>query len=219
MERNDNQNFYPGETLLLWAKLYEESHESELLDRFIKSFEYYKAWHLDKSNRNPAFIPWHTQAYYIIWQITQNEQLKQFIFEMNDWLLDMQQWGDNLQYCDIGGRFYNPRRPYGPPHSSATGVYLEGLINAYNLALETGDKERAENYRKVIVRGIRSVAQLQYQDEVDMFYVSKKKRNYVKGGIRTTVYDNQIRCDNVQHNLLALYKILNSFNEDDYNLE
>ena len=69
------------------------------------------------------------------------------------------------------------------------------------------------------MRGIRSVAQLQYQDEVDMFYVSKKKRNYVKGGIRTTVYDNQIRCDNVQHNLLALYKILNSFNEDDYNLE
>ena len=50
--------------------------------------------------------------------------------------------------------------------------------------------------------------QLQFADDIDMFYVSKRDR--VFGGLRTTVYDNQIRCDNVQHTLMATLKILES---------
>ncbi|MCF8055549.1 MAG: hypothetical protein K9K37_02800 [Desulfocapsa sp.] len=213
--RNDNQNFYPGEALLYWAVLYEKENDQELLSRIMKSFAYYKNWHLQQENRNPAFIPWHTQAYYLVWKKTKNEELKQFIFEMNDWLLQMQQWSD-LRYPDLKGRFYDPDKPYGPPHASATGVYLEGLIDAYKLAKETNDLERQSRYKKAILRGIRSVMQLQFTDEVDMFYVSDKMKNRVKGGIRTTVYDNRIRSDNVQHNLLALLKILEYFNENDF---
>jgi len=41
-------------------------------------------------------------------------------------------------------------------------------------------------------------------------------RSYVEGGIRTTVYDNEIRCDNVQHNVMAALKIVNVFEENDY---
>ena len=73
-----------------------------------------------------------------------------------------------------------------------------------------------DTYRTTILRGLRSVMQLQFVDEVDMFYISKSKRNYVRGGIRTTVYDNQIRCDNVQHNLMAILKIIDIFEEDNY---
>ena len=213
--RNDNQNFYPGEALLYWAVLYEKTNDQELLSRIMRSFTYYKNWHLQQENRNPAFIPWHTQAYYLVWKKTKNEKLKRFIFEMNDWLLAMQQWS-GLQYPDIKGRFYNPNKPYGPPHASATGVYLEGLADAYKLADETGASHRKSTYKKAILQGIRSVMQLQFTSEVDMFYISDKKRARVKGGIRTTVYNNQIRCDNVQHNLMALLKVLNHFNERDF---
>ncbi|MGM0652959.1 MAG: hypothetical protein ACQES4_09315, partial [Bacillota bacterium] len=62
----------------------------------------------------------------------------------------------------------------------------------------------------------RSVMQLQFADEVDMFYISQPMRPYVEGGIRTTVYDNEIRCDNVQHNYMALLKILDVFDKDDF---
>jgi hypothetical protein len=213
--RNDNQNFYPGEALLYWAVLYEKTNDQELLSRIMKSFAYYKNWHFQQENRNPAFIPWHTQAYYLVWKKTKNEELKQFIFEMNDWLLPMQQWS-GLQYPDIKGRFYNPNKPYGPPHASATGVYLEGLVDAYRLADETDDLHRKTRYKKAILQGIRSIMQLQFTDEVDMFYISDKKKARVKGGIRTTVYNNQIRCDNVQHNLIALLKVLEHFNESDF---
>ncbi|MBW7989431.1 MAG: hypothetical protein FVQ84_05350 [Planctomycetes bacterium] len=214
-DRKDNQNFYPGEALLLWSILYEEKRDEKLLQRFMKSFEYYRKWHLG-TNRNPAFIPWHTQACYTVWKQTSDERLKDFIYEMNDWLLSVQQSEENVLYRDTAGRFYDPNRPFGPPHSSATGVYLEGLTDAFLLARQTGDNKRMDTYRIAIVRGLRSVMQLQFTDEIDMFYISESKRKYLRGGIRTTVYDNQIRCDNVQHNLMAILKILDTFEEDDY---
>ena len=212
--RTDGHNFYPGETQLFRARLYSMTKNDKLLREFMKSFEFYRAWHFE--NRNPAFVPWHTQACYLIWTFTKDEELKEFIFETNDWLIEtMQQW-DNTIYKDTKGRFYSPRKAYGPPHASSTGVYLEGLIDAFLLAKETGDIERTNTYRTAINRGLRSIMQLQFADEIDLYYVSKRKR--VEGAIRTTVYNNEIRVDNVQHNLMALFKILHHFEDDDYTI-
>ena len=139
-DRNDNQNFYPGEALLFWATLYRHTHDQQLLERCKKSILYYQNWH--QQNRNPAFIPWHTQAYALLYRETQEPILLSSIFEMNDWLLAMQQW-DTAQYRDLWGRFYNPDFPdYGPPHASSTGVYIEGLADAYRLADDIGDTKR-----------------------------------------------------------------------------
>ncbi len=206
--RNDNQNFYPGEALLLWATLYSQSKDEVLLEQIMKSSRYYRAWHLDSSvakRRNPAFTPWHTQAYYMVWTHTKSEELKDFIFEMNDWLVPVQEW-EGSRYRDTKGRFYDSTRPFGPPHASSTGVYLEGLVDAYSLAKSIGDQERMKRYALSIRRGLRSSMQLQFVDEVDMFYIQNRER--VFGGLRTTVYNNQIRCDNVQHTLMGVQKIL-----------
>ncbi len=212
VKKHSNANFYPGEALLLWAALYEESPDPVLLDRFMKSFRFYRQWHL--SNRNPAFIPWHTQAYYKVWKTTQNEELRDFVFLMNDWLLGVQQWESAERFPDTQGRFYDPKRPFGPPHASSTGVYLEGLIDAHQMAKASGDSGRQEQYRRSIIRGLRSVMQLTFLDDVDLYYVYQKDK--VLGGVRETVYDNEIRVDNIQHNLMALLKILRDFESDDY---
>jgi len=213
-DRNDNQNFYPGEALVFWAELYAESHDPALLDRIMTSFRYYRGWHLDEANRNPAFVPWHTQAYYLVWRETKEPELRAFIFEMNDWLLDMQQW-ETAVYPDMRGRFYDPTRPhFGVPHAASTGAYLEGLIDAFHLATETGDTGRAEDYRLAIRRGLRSVMQLQFADDVDLYYVQEP--DAVLGGVRETVYDNEIRVDNVQHNLLAVLKAMEIFSSEDF---
>jgi len=213
--RRDNQNFYPGEALLLWAVTLESEFDVRLHDRFMRSFEYYRTWHREQPN--PAFIPWHTMAYERVWTLTQDPELRDFVFEMNDWLLEIQQW-DDAPAPDVAGRFYNPNRPdFGPPHASSDGVYLEGLIAAHRLAVAVGDETRAETYRVAIARGIRHLMQLQFADETDMFYVSKTDR--VAGGMRTTVYDNAIRVDNVQHGLLAVLDVLESFESADYRID
>jgi hypothetical protein len=210
-ERDDNQNFYPGEALLLWSVLYDQHPEPALLERFMRAFRHYRGWHLDPHNRNPAFVPWHTQAYVKVWQHTHDAELEDFVFEMNDWLLGVQQW-EGLEYADLQGRFYAPDRPFGPPHASSTAVYLEGLIDAWQLARAVGDQARADRYRLAILRGLRSLMQLQFRDDVDMYYVSD--RNRVEGGLRTTEYDNGIRVDNVQHALMGIQRILQRFDRE-----
>jgi hypothetical protein len=205
-------NFYPGETLLSWAMTFAETRDAALEQKILTSARHYKDWHLQ--NRNPAFVPWHTQAYYLMWQQKQYAELKDWIFEMNDWLLGMQE-RSMVEYEDTLGRFYDPKNPqYGGPHASSTGVYLEGLIDAFALAREVGDQKRVQKYRRAILLGLRDAMQLEFGDEVDWFYVTKPER--VRGGLRVAVYDNQIRVDNVQHVLMGLQKVLGRFKPEDY---
>lgn len=212
--RFDNKNFYPGEAMLAWATLYRQEPDPELLEQYMSAFRFYRDWHLDPRNRNPAFVPWHTQAHYLIWLETQDPELLDFVFVMNDWLVEeMAQW-DGVRYDDMRGRFYKPGGRFGPPHSSSTGVYLEGLIDAFVMARDTGDEERMARYRQAICRGLRSVMQLTFKDDIDMFYVGLRDRAF--GGVRETVYNNEIRVDNVQHNLMGILKILDEFTDEDF---
>ncbi|MDZ4857767.1 MAG: hypothetical protein SGI88_02200 [Candidatus Hydrogenedentes bacterium] len=207
-DRNDNENFYPGEALLAWGTLYSESKDPALLAKIMKAFTYYRDWH--RKNRNPAFVPWHTQAYALVYLETRDESLRDFIFEMNDWLVTTQQW-DDAPYPDMKGRFYSPDfKGYGPPHASSTGVYMEGLVAAYRVAVAAEDAERVEQYRTALRRGMRSIMQLQFSNAIDLFYVSK--RDIVTGGIRTTEHNNELRIDNAAHNLLAVAGALSESN-------
>jgi hypothetical protein len=212
-------NFYPGETLLLWSWVYLDNKDPELLKRFMQSFEYYSKWHKEVL-RKPSFTPWHTQAYYNVWSVTKDEGLRDFVFEMNDWLVSEMALWEDFVYRDERGRFFSRKREkdkFGPPHASSTGVYLEGLIDAYRMAKEVGDKERAERYRLAMARGLRSMMQLQFVDDVDMYYVTN--RDMTRGGIRTSVFRSEIRVDNVQHPLMGIIKILREFEPDDYSVE
>ena len=56
--------------------------------------------------------------------------------------------------------------------------------------------------------------QLEFADEVDMYYVVEPDRT--RGGIRTTVNNNEIRVDNVQHALMAILDVLEVFEETDF---
>lgn len=199
-ERNDCQNFYPGEALLFYASLYRRTGEADLRERALRTFRYYRDWH--RARPNPAFIPWHTQACVTLFRAIDDPDLRDFVFEMNDRLITTQQWGGKLP-ADVWGRFYDPTWPgYGPPHAASTGVYLEGLAFAHALATDTGDHARARAYRAAIRGGLRNLRQLQVVADVDMFYVSKPQR--VWGAIRTEVYNNEIRLDNIGHTMLAL---------------
>ncbi|MFE3836893.1 hypothetical protein [Pseudogemmobacter sonorensis] len=203
-ERNDNQNFYPGEALLFLAALHRKTRDPELARRCMTSFRHYRDWHLQ--DPNPAFVPWHSQACAMLYEDLGEPDLAAFVLERNDWLLGMQQWGGRL-HPDFQGRFHNPARPdFGPPHASATGVYMEGLAEAWRLAHRLGDKARASAYARALRRGLRAIRQLQFRDRaIDGFYISRPEA--VMGGLRTEAYNNEIRVDNVQHCLMALLKL------------
>lgn len=202
--RNDNQNFYPGEALLFWAALHRQTRDPDLARKCLASFRHYRDWHL--AQPNPAFVPWHSQACVMLHEDLGLPELAAFVLDRNDWLLPMQQWGGRLA-PDFQGRFFDPARPdFGPPHASSTGVYMEGLAEAWRLARRLGETDRADRYARVLRRGLRAVRQLQFRDrDIDAFYISRPEA--VMGGLRTEVYNNEIRVDNVQHCLMALLKL------------
>lgn len=200
----ENWNFYSGEALLFWAEATRKGLSiAPGLERCAAAFERCRDEH--RRRRNPAFVPWHTQACASLFAVTGRREFADFALEINDWLLPMQQW-DGLD-PDLRGRFYDPRRPeFGPPHAASTGAYLEGLGDAAALARALGDQARAATYRRAIRRGLRSLRQLQFRDERDAFYISRKRR--VLGALRTEVYDNAVRLDSAAHALMAALKVL-----------
>ena len=200
----ENWNFYSGEALLFWAEALRRGADfAPSPSRCAETFDRCRTRHYEA--RNPAFVPWHTQACASLFAHTGRREFADFALEMTDWLLPMQQW-DGLM-PDLRGRFYNPKRPeFGPPHAASTGAYLEGLADAVALARAMGDGSRANAYDQAIQRGLRSLRQLQFRDERDAFYVSK--RNRVMGALRTEVYDNAVRVDSAGHALAAAVKIL-----------
>ena len=218
-------NYYPGEAMLFWATIYAETKDPRLLAKFKRSFYYYRDFHLDPAVRNPAFVPWHLQADWAMWAALGDDErafrdeLAAFMFETADWLIEVmqdRQWEEYV-HPDERGRFYSRVRGFGKPHASATGVYIEGIIDAWQLARALGREDLRERYRASLARAARSMMQLQFVDDVDMFYVTNPKA--VRGGIRTTLYDDRIRCDNVQHPMMGLIKMVREFDASEYDTD
>ncbi len=201
---SDNWNFYSGEALLFWAEALRRGERfAPTLEQCVKVSKCCRKVHFQK--RNPAFVPWHTQACTSLFAYSGRKEFAKFALEISDWLLPMQQW-DNLP-PDLPGRFYNPSQPdYGPPHAASTGVYMEGFADATALARALGDSAREATYGQALQRGLRSLRQLQFRDQYDTYYISKKNR--VLGALRTEAYDNAVRVDSAAHALLAAVKIL-----------
>ena len=196
-----NQNFYPGEAMLALMIDYEQTKDEKYLSVAESSFDYYADFF--RKEKNPAFVPWHTMANYKLFKATGDKKYADFVFEMNDFLVGIQNKECGKEPYTLG-RFFDPERSeYGPPHASSTAVYVEGLTYAYKLAKELGDNERAAKYKGAVLLGARSLMQLQFKE-------GNKK---VLGGIRKTIDNNELRIDNTQHTVMAFIQILNSFDD------
>ena len=197
-----NWNFYSGEALLFWAEAMRQGIRGAPSPEQCRA-AFLRCRDRHRRARNPAFIPWHTQACASLFEQTGHHPYADFVFEMNDWLLPMQQW-DGLP-GDLRGRFYDPLRPhFGPPHAASTGAYLEGLADAADLARTQGYAGRAAAYDRTIERGLRSLRQLQFRSEEDAFYIRKRRR--AMGALRVEAYDNTVRIDSAAHALAAALK-------------
>lgn len=189
------KDYLPGESMLALMKLYAVTKDRVYLDSVRKAFFYYREYW--RGNKNTAFIPWHTQVYYLLYRETKQKEVADFVFEMNDWLIDNYQVFDSPYIDEIGGY------PRENPGGCTTAVYLEGINNAYALARERGDVQHEKKYARSIELGTRFLLQAQFNEE-NSFYLADPKKAI--GGIRRTLTDNSQRVDYVQHSVMAMLK-------------
>ena len=199
-----NDRFYSGEALLAAMRMYKFSGESKWLDYVDKSFGFYRE--KIQSNFLPQYVPWHTIAYAEIFEVTSEKKYADFIFWMNDKLIG-EMLETNSSNPHTLGRFYNEAKSgvYGPPHSSSTSVYVEGISYALTVAQEVGDKELIEKYSQAIILGIRSLLDLQFTVQNSKEFIYPKK---IIGAVRRTVDRNEIRIDQIGHTANALARAL-----------
>ena len=194
-ERNTGIDYYPGEAMLALMKLYNKTGNKTYLDSVYKAFHYYKEYW--RKNKNTAFIPWHTQAYFLLYNEVKDPGIKDFIFEINDWLVNRYQIRNDIYKDKIGGF------PQNNPHNS-TSSYLEGIADAYLLARNIEDNFHFIKYRKAIQLGVRFIVLTQYTED-NAFYIGNQKRTV--GGFRHSLISNTQRIDYTQHAIMALMKI------------
>ncbi|MBU0636161.1 AMMECR1 domain-containing protein [Candidatus Micrarchaeota archaeon] len=207
-------NYYPGEALTAIAVEYQKNPRPELLEALQKGFEYYRLYW--RTNKNTAFVPWHSRAYYHLYQFTKDPSVADFVFEMNDWLVQFQIL--DTAYCaHYGG--YSAKQDVAvvlPSHgSSSVGAYTESFVHAFALADQLRDEVRRERYRKSVLAGFRYAIGLQFNSENDFWAGAGEK---ALGGIRTGINRSEIRIDNQQHVLLALVDTFRFFSPEDYHL-
>jgi len=204
-DRNDQQSFYSGEALLAIAiDLADQGASQEQLTAIRKTKAAYQNYFIDSQCYAP-FIPWHTMAYWWMYKVSGEQHYVDSIFELNDFLLCLQDLDHDSHSIDRGRFFREETRFHGVDHSSSTAIYVEGLCYAYDCAKQQGDETRQQAYLQAIRWGLRSLIQLQFTEE-NTFYIYHKE--LILGGIKTTATNPVVRCDNTQHAIMAVLAAL-----------
>lgn len=183
-DRPVSQDYYPGEAMLALMKLYEETKNRKYLNAVVKALPHYRNYW--RENKNTAFVSWQTQAYFLAYKETKNKELSNFIFEMNDWLVEQ-----NIKAAH----------------------YMEGVNDAYSLAVILGDQERIKRYGEAIKHGTEfilstQVTQKNPEAESKLRYGAGSFPNPKRaiGGFMKSPGEHMQRIDYTQHAVMALIK-------------
>jgi len=187
--------YYPGEALTALMAVHRRTGDPACLALTERMFAYYRALY-DRTPKKASLTPWMSRAYAAAYLATPKKAYADFVFKMNDRLL-RQQVGLKTKYVDRIGSFFTAAS------STSSGVMIEGLVEAWRVAVASGDLERATRYREAILLGNRFLLQCQYRPENTF---TAKDVALTLGGVRTTVYGSSIRIDAVQHTAAALLR-------------
>jgi hypothetical protein len=143
-----------------------------------------------------------------------NEQ----VFAAADTLVTSQRLDARTDYKDLMGTFTAPTGLSETPRSVATARHVSQLSKAFNMARAQGDANRENHYRLAIIQGLRSLLQVQFDQDIEMFFMPDGLKKNVRGGLRHTVYDNRINAEAVIESIAAFTAALNAFTPADYEM-
>jgi hypothetical protein len=182
----NNMDYYPGEAMLSLMKIYLHSKDKAYKDSVEKAFPFYRNYW--RHNKNTAFIPWQTETYLLLYKENHDPELTRFVFEMNDWLIDNFQINKSKNHFEDGGL------PKTKPRCGSTAVYLEGVSDAYAMAILIKDVVHTRKYADSLRSGVRFVLNLQVTDPLNF-----KNPKRALGGFKASLTSCYQRIDTTQH--------------------
>lgn len=197
-------DYYPGEALYGLVRSYSRRPEKWKLEVLAKAFDIYHRRFKEKPSM--AFVPWQTGAYAEAFFITNESRYRDFVFEMNDWLINYQYVGQNaaLETWEGGFGGYEAGHAVRIPPGATTGSFAEGLVDAYRVAELTKDTRRLADYTLSLRLAFRFLFSLQYSPQSHPHFepwFAKK----INGAFFASVDDGLIRIDFTQHAISAMF--------------
>jgi hypothetical protein len=206
-----SQDYYPGEALLALATE-ARAGSAEAEKAMSAALPWYRAWF--RTRPATAFIPWQLSAWalHADWASGLNRpvtpgarECSAFIFEMADWLRQIQLTRPQAPHPELAGGFASPGRL--PTCSSAS--YTEAMIRAFGAAEQSGNPKRAKRYRETSLLGLEFVRRLQITPETASPFGDPSR---TVGATTASLFDLTMRCDYDQHTLTAFLAALETKN-------
>jgi hypothetical protein len=199
------EDFYPGEAMLALMHLYLREPDARYPEALRRALPYYRE-HF-RRRRSTAFVAWQMAAYAHLFRLTRERPYADFVFEMADAILSIQHVGTSVPYPDYVGGYRSFRVP-----GVTSATYNEGVLEAYDLARQVGDRERAARYQRAALLGALFTLRLQFTRE-NVYCVPHADR--VLGAFRASLADGTLRIDHTQHAMNSLLKAERHFFQTD----
>ncbi|HEX9943606.1 MAG TPA: AMMECR1 domain-containing protein [Thermoanaerobaculia bacterium] len=184
-----DHDYLPGAVLLALARYWSAGGAGRCLERLAGAFAWYRRRF--RMLQPWGMAGWHTRAWTAVHALSRDPEHAAFVFEIADWALDWQH--------ERTGAFITDLHEAGP--SFHTAFLIEGIADAWALALELGDERRAAAYGRSWREAVRFLDQLIIRRE-DTFCMADAER--ALGGVRSSRANSDVRIDFVSHTLLAL---------------
>ena len=144
--RDVDQNYYPGETLLMLMRYYKKTGYKPALEAVEKAYPFYQAFWNKKENQQGPFVPWQARAYQEAYSATKDRRYADFVFQLMDWMLK--------KYKPLGSDAEPGRQGALNTQFAGTGVYSEGLSAATRLARDqTCSRNRRQRALREVFKG------------------------------------------------------------------
>jgi hypothetical protein len=157
------------------------------------------------------FIGWQSEAWADAFLLTGRKEYAEFALRLCDRVLAP---GDFVQYRPasapvpeyIGGFGERGRAPGG-----ATLSFLEGIAAAFRMSKESGRTEEVRRLGLSLALGARYLLNLQFVPG-GLFGAGSRPRT--EGGIRQSLSDVSLRCENVCHAAMTLYTVYDRMTDE-----
>ena len=200
-------DYYPGEALYALMRNHLRRPAAWKIDVLAKAFDYYRrVW---KEAPSTAFVPWQSGAYAEAFLATGDVRYAEFVFEMNDWLAEIQyQEGSGIDDAWIGGfASFDQGHVLRTLPGVTTASYAESLVEAYRVAERMKDPERGARYRRSVETAFRFLMANQYSMNGHP-HLAHWFRKKVNGAFHAGVADGTVRIDFTQHAINGMFHYL-----------
>jgi len=190
--------YYPGEAILALCRLYALDDNESWLDTAEAAVDYLiNVRDADVPTYNLIHDHWLLMGLNELYRYRDNYIYFNQSMRIAEAIMYLQRDGINRmpEYSDWMGSYYTP------PRSTPTATRSEGLIAAYHLANDFGNKTTTNRILNAIDLGIRFQLQTQFLPE-NVMYVDDPQR--ALGGFHADLTNYNIRIDYVQHNICSI---------------